>query len=113
MAVTAATLAAALGITVTDATDDTDTGIVEGARLLSIAGPLVDAYLRGGTAPDAIRDEAVIRTAGHAQNRRAFGIQDGRMKAGSVQFELTPVGAGAVRQSGAAALLAPWVRRSA
>ena len=115
MAVTTATLAAALGITVADATDATDTGIVEAARLLAIAGPLVDAHLRGGAdCPAAVRDEAVIRTAGHVQNRRTFGIQEGRIKPGAaVQMDLSPAAAGAVRQSGAAALLAPYVRRSA
>ena len=113
MAVDAAGIAAALGIAVADATDPADIGIVEGGRLLSIAGPLVDAYLRGGEAPEAIRDEAVIRTAGHAQNRRTFGAQSGRFKVGGVQMDLSPPNAGAVRQSGAAALLAPWVRRSA
>ena len=110
---TAASLAAALGITVADADSDTDPGIVEGARLLSIADALVTAYLRGGTAPDAIRDESLIRTAGHAQNRRAYGVQQGRMKVGSTQVDLAPVGVSAVRQSGAAALLAPFVRRTA
>ncbi len=95
MAATAATLAAALGITVADAADDTDTGIVEATRLLAIAGPLVDAYLRGGTdCPAAVRDEAVIRTAGHVQDRRTFGAQSGRVKVGGVQMDLSPAAAG-------------------
>ena len=114
MAVNPAGLAAALGITVADADDDTDTGIVEAARLLAIAGPLVDAYLRGGAdCPAAVRDEAVIRTAGHVADRRTFGRQEGRVKTGAVQTDLSPAAAGAGRQSGAGALLAPWVRRSA
>ena len=114
MAITAASLAAALGITVADADDDTDTGIVEAARLLGIGVSLVDAYLRGAAdCPAAIRDEAVIRTAGHVQRRRTFGQQEGRFKTGSVTMDLTPAARSAVRQSGAAALLAPWVRRTA
>ena len=114
MAVTNAALAAALGIAVTNADDDTDTGIVEAARLLAIAGPLVDAYLRGSTScPNTIVDEAVIRTAGHVKDRRTFGVQEGRLKTGAVQMDLSPAAAGAVRQSGAGALLAPWVRRTA
>ena len=114
MALTAGTLAAALGIKVADSTDDADTGIVEGGRLLGIAESLVDAYLRGADdCPAAIRDEAIIRTAGHARDRRAHGAQEGRFKAGMVQMNLTPAARSAVRQSGAAALLAPWVRRSA
>ena len=117
MAVDAAGLAAALGISVADAADDTDAGIVEAGRLLAIAGALVDAYLRDPDdtleCPVAIRDEAVIRTAGHVQNRAGYGKADGRMKVGtSIQIEIRTARS-AVRQSGAAALLAPWVRRTA
>ena len=99
-------------------TDETRiTGIVEATRLLSIAGkPLVDAYLRGGAdCPEAIRDEAVIRTAGHVQGsadvRRAGRALESR--APPYRLTLSPAAAGSVRQSGAAALLAPYVRRSA
>ena len=114
MAVNASELAVLFGITVEDATDDADTGIVEATRLLAVAGPLVDAYLRGGTdCPAAVRDEAVIRTAGHVQSRKSFGTVEGRMKVGGAQFVLSPAAAGSVRQSGAAALLAPYVRRTA
>ena len=115
MAVTAAALAAVLGITVADADDETDPGIVEGARLLAIAGELVTAYLRGATdCPTAIRDEATIRTAGHVQQRAGYGAVEGRLEAGAaVRFNVQPLARAAVRQSGAAVLLAPWVRRSA
>ncbi len=86
MAVTAADLAAALGISVKDAADDTDAGIVEAGRLLAIAGALVTAYLRDPDdtleCPAAIRDEATIRTAGHVKNRAGFGKGDGRFKVG-------------------------------
>ena len=118
MAVDAASLAAALALEVQFSMDDppvpveNDPGIVNATRLLEIAGPLVDAYLRGGTAPEAIRDEAIIRTAGHLLPRRS-GHEAGTMRAGMVQMNLAPVGVSAVRQSGAAALLAPWVRRTA
>ena len=102
MPVDAASLAAALGV-------DAETA----ERLIGLAGPLVDAYLRGGEAPEAIRDEAVIRTSGHLLPRR-FGTEDGGvLKAGGVQVKMAPVGVAAVRQSGAGALLAPWVRRTA
>ncbi len=113
MAVTAASLAAALGITVADAAKPDDPGIVEAARLLDVAGELVAAYLRGGTAPPAIVDEATIRTAGHVQHRNAYGRAVGRVKAGGAAIDLQPAARSAVRQSGAAALLAPWVRRTA
>lgn len=108
MAVTAAELAAALGIT-------GDNAATEGARLLSIAGALVDAYLRGATdCPEAIRDEAVIRTAGHVRIGRAgFGRAEGRLEAGAVRLNVQPAARSPVRQSGAAALLAPFVKRTA
>ena len=103
MAVDAAGLAAALGVPETEA-----------ARLLPIASELVTAYLRGAKGcPDAIRDEAIIRTAGHVEQRGlGFGVVD-KTQAGSVKTSLTPAGVSPVRQSGAAALLAPFVRRTA
>ena len=108
---TAANLAAALGITVADPESESDPGIVEAARLLSIADALVTAYLRGGTAPAAVRDESLIRTAGHARNRRTHA--GGRIKAGGLWLDTVPSATSAVRVSGAAALLSPFVRRSA
>ena len=118
MAVTSSELAALLGIKVADAADDTDAGIVEAARLLSIAGALVDAYRRDPDdtleCPVAVRDEAIIRTAGHARGRHNYGQIEGRLKAGGAHMgELQPAARSAVRQSGAAALLAPWVLRTA
>ena len=118
MAVDAAGLAAALGVSVVDAADDTDAGIVEAGRLLTLAGALVTAYLRDPDdtleCPETIRDEALIRTAGHVRGRHNYGRIEGRLKAGGVQMgELQPAARNAVRQSGAAALLAPWVKRTA
>ncbi len=83
-------------------------------RLLPIATELVDAYLRGAAdCPEAIYDEAIIRTAGHVQSRRGYGAVEGRIKTSSLQLDLQPAARSAVRQSGAAALLAPWVNRTA
>ena len=119
MAVTAASLAAALGIKVIDADDDTDPGLVEAGRLLAIAGALVDAYRRDPDdemeCPEAVRDEAIIRTAGHVNIGRAgFGRAEGRVEVGeAVSLNIQPAARSAVRQSGAGALLAPWVRRTA
>lgn len=117
MAIDAAGLAAALGITVAENPPDDDPGLVEAGRLLSIAGELVDAYRRDPNdeleCPAAVRDEAIIRTAGHVQNRAGFGKADGRLKVStSIQIEIRTARS-AVRQSGAGALLAPWVRRTA
>ena len=118
MAVDAAGLAGALGITVKDATAADDPGILEAGRLLSIAGDLVTAYLHDDPAdtdcPEDVRDEAVIRTAGHLMNRAGFGRVEGTVAVGStMKTPLAPMARSAVRQSGAAALLAPWVRRTA
>ena len=90
----------------------------EAGRLLAIAGALVDAYLRDPDdtleCPETIRDEALIRTAGHVRGRHNYGQIEGRLKAGGAHIGvLQPAARSAVRQSGAGALLAPWVRRTA
>ena len=119
MAVTAASLAAALGITVAKNPPDTDPGLVEAGRLLTVAGELVDAYRRDPDddmeCPEAIRDEAIIRTAGHVQTRAGFGRVEGRLEVGDgiLRMNVQPAARSAVRQSGAGALLAPWVKRTA
>ena len=86
-------------------------------RLLSIAGDLVTAYLHDDPddtdCPEDIRNEAMIRTAGHVQNRAGFGRVDGVVHVGGLKTPMQPMARSAVRQSGAAALLAPWVERSA
>ena len=111
----------AVGAPPSRGTQATATATIEGnneaARLLSIAGALVDAYLRDPDdtleCPEGIRDEAVIRTAGHVQGRAGYGKGDGRMKIGtSIQIDIRTARS-AVRQSGAAALLSPWTLRTA
>lgn len=104
VAVTAESLAESLGVVP-----------AEGTRLLPIATALVDAHLRGATdCPDAIRDEAIIRTAGHVRIRTPAHMADGgRLKTAGVQTDITPGARSAVRASGAGALLAPWVPRTA
>lgn len=112
MAVTAASLAASLGIQVADPDDANDPGIVEGARLLALADALVVAYLRGGTPPDAVKDEAVIRTAGNLKNRAGFGKADGNIDAG-IKLNVNTTAASPIRQSGAGAILTHFVKRGA
>ena len=124
MAVTADSLAVALGLATQAAldasprTDATTAAVTEAGRLLSVATSLVDAYLRSAdhTCPDAVYDEAVIRTAGHVMNRAGFGRVEGRLEVGEgggLRMNVQPAARSAVRQSGAAALLAPWVVRTA
>lgn len=112
MAVTPSNLAALLGIAVADADDANDAGIVEAQRLIDIASSLVTKHLRGATdCPDAIVDEAVVRTAGHVQTRTGYGKVDKLEVGKSVKLSMRPSAANPVRQSGAAALLSPWVSR--
>ena len=90
--------------------------MIDARRLLSIAGALVTAYLHDNpddtACPVDVRNEAIIRTAGHVQNRKGYGAADGRVKVGSLQVDVQTARS-AVRQSGAGALLAPFVRRTA
>ena len=89
-------------------------GSAEGLRILPMAESLVDAYLRGGDCPAAIYDEAIIRTAGHVRIRTPAHMADGgRLKTSGTQTDITPAARAAVRASGAAALLSPWVNRTA
>ena len=110
MAVTAASLAAALGIKVAENPPVDDPGLVEAGRLLTLAGALVDAYLRDPdntrSCPVGVRDEAIIRTAGHARGRHNYGRIEGRIEAGGARMgTLQPAARSAVRQSGAAAFV--------
>ena len=90
--------------------------MIDARRLLSVAESLVTAYLRDSAddtaCPVDVRNEAIIRTAGHVMNRKGYGAADGRVKLAGLQVDVQAARS-AVRQSGAAALLAPFVRRSA
>ena len=113
MALTAAGLAAHIGITIADADDVNDPGLVEAARLLEVASAAVTAELNGATdCPSAIQDEAIIRIAGHVDLRVGYGVVT-RTEAGDVVNHLAPQAVSSVRQSGARALLAPWRKRTA
>ena len=90
--------------------------MIDARRLLSVAESLVTAYLHDDpddtACPVDVRNEALIRTAGHLQNRKGYGAAEGRVKVSGLQVDVQAARS-AVRQSGAAALLAPFVRRSA
>ena len=86
----------------------------DGQRLLDAATQLCKAYLRGGVCPNSVMDEAIIRTAGHINSRQGFGTVQGMVKASSeTQVMLNSKAVSPVRQSGAGALLSPFVRRTA
>ena len=84
--------------------DDTVT-----ARLGATAAALVERY--APDAPDAIKCEAVIRCAGWLREAPAYGA---RMESeGEISTSFTPSATGAMRASGAMAMLSPWkVRRA-
>ena len=100
-ALTAATaaLAAAIGEDV-DATTQ---------RLGETAAALVERYAPG--APAAIKCEAVKRCSGWLREAPAYGARS--ESEGDISTSYTPSATGALRASGAMALLSPWKIRRA
>ena len=99
LAATIAELSAALG-------EDDQTVV---ARLGATASALVEREAPG--APQAVRDEALIRCAGWLREAPAAGV---RMEsAGEISTSFTPSATGALRASGALALIARWKIRRA
>ena len=78
-------------------------------RLHAVAVALVEHY--APAAPEAVQNEAVIRTAGWLADQPAAGVR--AMRTGDVFTSFGPDRAlGPLRHSGAMALLSPWkVRR--
>ena len=94
-----ATLKAAIG-----AADDATT-----QRLGATAAALVERF--APNAPDVVKDEAVIRTAGWLLEAPSAGVR--RSSVGPVDTTYSPNMTGALRASGAMAFLGPWkVRRA-
>ena len=73
------------------------------ARLGPVSSALVEAYAAG--APEAIRDEAVIRTSGWLHGSKPRGLTS--LKSGPVDIEFSSTAGSALRASGAMALLTP------
>ena len=80
------------------------------ARLGPVAAALVEEYA-AGAGPQAIRDEAVIRTAGWLHGARPRGLTS--VKTGPIDFEFASTAASALRASGSMALLSRWKIRRA
>ena len=98
MAVTADELAAETGVPVTRA-----------GKLLAASLALVERY--APAAPEAIKDEATIRTAGWLAEQPAASVRS--ESTGDIATAYAPAMASALRHSGAMALLSPWkVRRA-
>ena len=79
------------------------------ARLGATAAALVERY--APDAPQPIKDESVIRTAGWLREAPSYGA---RMESeGEVSTSFMPSATGALRASGAMALLGAWKLRRA
>ncbi len=84
--------------------DDTVT-----VRLGATVAALVERY--APDAPQPIKCEAVIRTAGWLREAPSYGARS--ESEGEISTTFTPSATGALRASGAMALLSPWkVRRA-
>ena len=82
---------------------------VTAARLLPVAAELVDRF--APDAPEAVSNEAAIRCAGWLAEAPSSGVRSESL--GDVRTSWTPAMTGALRHSGAMALLSPWkVRRA-
>ena len=101
-----ASLAAAIA-TLSDALGEDDETVV--ARLGATAAALVERF--APDAPESIKCEAVIRCAGWLRDAPSSGA---RVEAeGGISTDFTPSATGALRASGAMALLGPWKIRRA
>ena len=78
-------------------------------RLLSVATALVTKY--APDAPDAISNEAAIRTAAWLNEAPASGVRSESI--GDVSTVFSPMATGALRASGAMAMLSVFKRRRA
>ena len=84
-------------------------GVTRVRELGSAASALVERY--APAAPQAIKDEAVIRTAGYLAEQPAPALYSEQV--GDVQRRHATTHVSALRHSGAMALLSPWkVRRA-
>ena len=79
------------------------------ARLGATAAALVQRF--APDAPQAIKDEAVIRTAGWLRQAPTYGVRS--ETEGEIRAAFSPAMTGPLRTSGAMSLLSPWkVRRA-
>ena len=77
-------------------------------RLASVAAGLVEKHTGEGEPPQAVENEAAIRCAAYLRDAPAAAR---RVRVGDVESDYGSTARAALRASGAAALLAPWVAR--
>ena len=78
-------------------------------RLLAVASELVERY--APAAPEAVQNEAVIRTSGYLAQHPADGRRESTI--GGISSGWAPTHTSALRHSGAMSLLSPWIIRRA
>ena len=79
------------------------------ARLLAVATELVERY--APAAPEAVANEAVIRTSGYLAQHPADARREATV--GGISSGWAPTHTSALRHSGAMSLLSPWKIRRA
>ena len=99
----------AVTITVAELAEAIGTDSTTATRLPAVATALVERY--APDAPDAISNEAVIRTAGWLAEQPAAAITS--ETEGDIRTSYAPTAMSALRHSGAMALLSPWKIRRA
>ncbi len=81
----------------------------QGERLFAVASALVDDYAEG--APDDVKSESIIRTAGWLAEQPSASIVSEEQ--GDIRTRYSSTSMSALRHSGSMALLNPWKIRSA
>ena len=81
------------------------------AHLLEVSTALVLKY--APDAPDAVQNEAVIRTSGYLLNQPSEAMSSLKVGEGREELTFTPSRQSALRHSGSMALLSPWKIRRA
>ena len=93
-------------VCLSDAIGETNDATLD--RLGSTAAALVERH--AATAPQPIKNEAIIRCAGWLAQQPAASV--GSESVGDIRTSFAPSMTGALRHSGAMALLSPWkIRR--
>ena len=77
-------------------------------RLASVAAALVHRHTGDGEPDEDVENEAAIRVAAYLRDAPAAAR---RVQTGDTEVEYVSASRSALRASGAAALLAPWVER--
>ena len=99
----------AVTLTVSEVEAETGSNSATATRLLAVATALVERY--GADAPDEVDDEATIRVVGYLHDQPRASIR--AESVGSLSVDYAPSRQGALRHSGAMALLSPFkVRRA-